>query len=114
MRGDWPRPLGSFTGAYETVRNAVRLLRTDAATASLTQLRFETPPGEQAQVDWGQVRVRFDTTPATAHIFVMTLGYSRRAWVEGFVNERIIHLLAAHEHAFEHFGGPCAELLAPK
>jgi transposase len=100
-----------FTGAYETVRNAVRPLRTDAATASLTQLRFETGPGEQAQVDWGQVRVRFDTTPATVHIFVMTLGYSRRAWVEGFVNERLSHLLAAHEHAFEHFGGPCAELL---
>ena len=100
-----------FTGGYETVRNAVRPLRAEAATASLTQLRFETGPGEQAQVDWGQARVRFAATPATVHIFVMTLGYSRRAWVEGFVNERLSQLLAAHEHAFDHFGGPCAELL---
>lgn len=100
-----------FTGGYETVRNAVRPLRAEAASASLTQLRFETGPGEQAQVDWGQARVGFGAAPATVHIFVMTLGYSRRAWVEGFVNERLSQLLAAHEHAFEHFGGPCAELL---
>ena len=100
-----------YTGGYDTVRNAVRPLRAEASVASLTQLRFETGPGEQAQVDWGQVRVRFADGPAEVHIFVMTLGYSRRAWVEGFVNERIGQLLAAHEHAFEHFGGVCAELL---
>ena len=35
----------------------------------------------------------------------MTLGYSRRAWAEGYENERMEALLAAHEHAFEHFGG---------
>ena len=61
----------------------VRPLRTEAAAAALTQCRFETEPGEQAQVDWGQVRVQFATGPATVHVFVMTLGYSRRAWAEG-------------------------------
>jgi transposase len=101
----------SYAGGYETVRNAVRPMRAEATVASLTQLRFETDPGEQAQVDWGQVRVEFSTGPATVHIFVMTLGYSRRAWVEGFVNERLGQLLAAHEHAFAHFGGACRELL---
>jgi transposase len=45
------------------------------------------------------------------HIFVMTLGYSRRAYVEGFENERLTSLLAAHEHAFAWFGGRCAEIL---
>jgi transposase len=100
-----------YTGGYGTVKNAVRPLRAEATVASLTQLRFETAPGEQAQVDWGQVKVRFCDAPAEVHIFVMTLGYSRRAWVEGFLNERIATLLAAHEHAFEHFGGVCAELL---
>jgi transposase len=100
-----------YGGSYDTVRNAVRPLRAQAAVASITQMRFETPPGHQAQVDWGQARIRFGETPAEVHIFVMTLGYSRRAWVEGFVNERIGQLLAAHEHAFEHFGGHCSELL---
>jgi transposase len=100
-----------YRGGYDTVKNAVRPLRADAAVASLTQRRFETAPGQQAQVDWGQVKVRFAAGPAEVHVFVMTLGYSRRAWAEGFENERMASLLAAHEHAFAHFGGRCAELL---
>jgi hypothetical protein len=42
---------------------------------------------------------------------VLTLGFSRRAWAEGYENERMASLLAAHEHAFEHFGGSTAEIL---
>lgn len=100
-----------YVGSYDTVRNAVRPLRADAVLASLTQRRFETAPGQQAQVDWGQAKVRFDAGTVEVHIFVMTLGYSRRAYAEGFENERLPSLLAAHEHAFAHFGGRCSELL---
>jgi len=100
-----------YRGGYDTVRNAMRPLRTEAAAAALTQCRFETKPGEQAQVDWGQARVRFASGPAIVHVFVLTLGYSRRAWAEGYENERLSALLAAHEHAFTHFGGRTAELL---
>lgn len=100
-----------YQGGYDTVRNAVRPWRTEAAAAALTQCRFETEPGQQGQVDWGQVRVRFASSPAVVHVFVLTLGYSRRAWAEGYENERLPALLAAHEHAFAHFGGRPAELL---
>jgi transposase len=65
-----------YTGGYDTVKNTVRPLRAEAALAALTQCRFETAPGEQAQVDWGQVKVRFEDGPACIHVFVMTLGYS--------------------------------------
>jgi transposase len=100
-----------YTGGYDTVRNAVRPLRMEAAAQALTQRRFETEPGQQAQVDWGQVRTRFSTGPTEVHVFVMTLGYSRRAWAEGYENERMGALLSAHEHAFQHFGGRTAEIL---
>lgn len=100
-----------YQGSYDTVRNAVRPLRAEAAVASLTQRRFETEPGEQSQVDWGQVRVRFGDQRACVHVFVLTLGFSRRAWAEGYLHERMESLLSAHEHAFEHFGGHTAELL---
>jgi transposase len=100
-----------YSGGYDTVRNAVRPLRTEAAAGALTQQRFETEPGQQAQVDWGQVRVRFVSGVAEVHVFVMTLGYSRRAWAEGYGNERLGALLAAHEHAFAHFGGCTSEIL---
>lgn len=100
-----------YLGGYDTVRNAVRPLRAEASVASLTQRRFETAPGVQAQVDWGQVRVGFADGPGVVHVFVMTLGYSRRAYAEGFADERIGSLLSAHERAFAHFGGRCAEIL---
>jgi len=100
-----------FTGCYESVKVVVRPLRTEASAAGLTQHRFETMPGEQAQVDWGQWKVRFSGAAAVVHVLVMTLGYSRRAYCEGFLNERIGNVLAAHEHAFAHFGGRCETLL---
>jgi Integrase core domain len=45
------------------------------------------------------------------HIFVLTLGYSRRAWGEGYAHERMASLLAAHEHGFAHLGGLSREIL---
>ena len=93
------------------MRDAVRPLRVEAAAASLTQCRFETAPGEQAQADWGEVRVRLGGEIVQVHIFVMTLGYSRRGWAEGYEHERMESLLSAHEHAFEHFGGVTREVL---
>jgi len=100
-----------FTGCYELVKVAVRPLRVAATVASVTQMRFETTPGEQAQVDWGQVTVTLGGVRTKVHVFVMTLGYSRRGYAEGYLNERMASLLSAHERAFEHFGGACQTLL---
>jgi transposase len=100
-----------FTGCYETVKLAVRPLRADAALAGLTQRRFETAPGEQAQCDWGQVTVPLGAQRTRLHVFVMTLGYSRRGFAMGFEGERMPDLLAAHEAAFVYFGGRCEQLL---
>lgn len=105
------RAMRGFTGGYDTVKIAVRPLRAQATLDSLTQCRFETAPGEQSQVDWGEVRVTFDAGPAKIHVFVMTLGYSRRGFGQGFEHERIGSLMAAHEAAFAHFGGHTAEML---
>jgi transposase len=100
-----------FTGCYELVKLAVRPLRAAADLASVTQMRFETAPGEQAQVDWGQVSVWLGSEQARVHVFVMTLGYSRRAYAEGYFNEQMENLLSLHERAFAHFGGCCHSLL---
>lgn len=100
-----------FTGSYVIVRRALAPLRLEACVASLTQRRFETAPGEQAQCDWGQVTVRLAGVRTEIHVFVMTLGYSRRGFAMGFTRERMPDLLAAHETAFAHFGGRCEFLL---
>lgn len=100
-----------FAGSYVIVRRAVAPLRMAASVASLTQRRFETGPGEQAQCDWGQITVPLAGVRTEIHVFVMTLGYSRRGFALGFLRERMGELLAAHEAAFAHFGGRCEFLL---
>ena len=100
-----------FTGSYVIVRRAVAPLRMAASVAALTQRRFETGPGEQAQCDWGQITVPLGGVRTEIHVFVMTLGYSRRGFALGFLRERMPDLLAAHEAAFAHFGGRCEFLL---
>lgn len=100
-----------YVGSYETVKLAVRPLRAAASVAALTQRRFETGPGEQAQVDWGQLTVRMGGVRLKIHVFVMTMGYSRRGYAEGFLHERLPNLMAAHENAFAYFGGRCEFIL---
>lgn len=75
------------------------------------ELRFETGPAEQAQCEWGQVTVPLGGVRTRLHVFVMTLGYSRRGFAMGFEHERMPDLLAAHEAAFAYFGGRCEQLL---
>lgn len=93
-----------FLGSAIIVRRAVRPLRV-AATPSLATVRFETGPGEQAQGDFGQVRVWIAEALVAVQIFVMTLGYSRRCFAVAFARQRLREWLAGHEQAFRHFGG---------
>ena len=67
-------------------------------------VRFETPPGQQMQVDFGALRVPIAGILMTVHLCVTTLGYSRRTYVKAFLAERQEHWLAAMEAAFQHFG----------
>jgi len=96
-----------FRGSEIIVRRAVRPLRSAASSAvpSPATVRFETTPGEQAQVDFGQARVWIEDCPVAAQIFVYTLGYSRRSYAVAFERQRLREWLQGHEQAFQHFGG---------
>src|SRR5262245_17993374 len=100
-----------YRGSYETVRRFVRPLRTAEQAAERATVRFETPPGQQSQIDWGQARIYFRSRPITLHVFILTLGYSRRSFHEPCVGETLSQFLDAHERAFEHFGGHTHEHL---
>lgn len=99
-----------YAGSEQQVLRFVRPLRV-AARASKATVRFETPPGQQAQVDFGQCRVWIADAAVVAHVFVCTLGYSRRCYAEAFPHERLHAVLAGHEHAFQHFGGVPVQLV---
>lgn len=44
-------------------------------------MRFETPPGRQLQIDFGEARVWIGEERLRVHLFVATLGFSRRMHV---------------------------------
>ena len=100
-----------YTGSYETVKRYVAPLRELQAFAEGTQIRFETAPGQQSQIDWGQALVSFSTARRPVHFFVLTLGFSRRGFYFACADERLGQFLDAHERAFEYFGGHTHEHL---
>ena len=61
-----------------TVQRAVRGLRRELRARDRATVRFETAPGHQMQIDFGARRVRIGDAPVPVHLFVATLGYSRR------------------------------------
>jgi len=100
-----------YRGSYNTVKRFVRPLRAARVLAESTQTRFETPPGAQSQIDWGTATVPFRHQPRVLHVFVLTLGFSRRGFYATCPNETLGQLLDAHERAFEYFGGHTREHL---
>jgi transposase len=104
------RALG-FTGGYLQIQRYLQPIRTERRWAAEATVRFETAPGEQAQVDFGETVLWLGEQPTTVHLFVVTLGYSRRTWVQAYPSERLDVVLAGQEGAFRHFGGVPLEVL---
>lgn len=72
-------------------------------------VRFETEPGEQAQIDWGS----FGTWQGhRLYGFTFVLGYSRMRYVEFTQRQDVEHLLRALIRAFRAVGGVPREVLA--
>ena len=95
-----------FAGQYASVRRFVRKLRgTRVPEAHCT---IETPPGEEAQVDYGDgPMVRHPETGKyrRTRLFVLTLGYSRKS-VRLLVFRSSSRIWAElHETAFRRLGG---------
>ncbi len=91
---------GSYTVLIEYVRPR-RQGRQPKAT-----VRFETAPGEQAQVDWGSLPYTGeDGRKHRIWVFVMTMGWSRACYVELVRRADTAAFIQCHVNAFEYFGG---------
>lgn len=105
------RDARGYQGSYQIVKEFVAPIRAEGRAADITQMRFETPPGLQSQIDWGESKVSFRNDRVKLHLFVLTLGYSRRSFYAAFLNEQLGQFLDAHERAFDYFGGHTVEHL---
>lgn len=110
VRQDLQRELG-IAVSLRTVQRAVEPLRRELRAAALATVRYETAPGQQLQIDFGSTAVMVGEELQRVHLFVATLGYSRRCYVSVFLHERQSAWLHGLEGAFRHFGGLPHELL---
>ena len=75
-------------------------------------MRFETMPGQQAQVDWGEFGTIMENgVEKKLYCFFMILGYSRTKFVKFTTEIKQRTFLACHVEAFNYFGGAPKEIL---
>ena len=99
-----------YTGTARSVRRFIQPRRT--AKQAAATVRFETEPGQQAQVDWGSFgTIDHFGRQRRLYAFVMTLGWSRAMYIEFTVSMDATWWLRCHLHAFHYFGGVPREVL---
>lgn len=98
-----------YAGGYTTVKTLVQSIK--EKNTRIAYMRFETEPGRQAQVDWGDFQIEDGGRIKTVYAFVMVMGYSRVLYVE-FVEKPTLEIfMDCHIHAFRFFGGVPQEVL---
>lgn len=105
------RDLG-YGGGYTAVKDVLRGIRPGAVPGF--EVRFETPPGRQAQVDFAHFRTVFTDDPGVERIvwlFSLVLGHSRILWGRFVPQQDMQTVLRCHAAAFEALGGAPAEIL---
>ena len=99
-----------FSGSYEIVKRKVRELKDEHQ--KVAYMRFETEPGYQAQVDFGEFQVeRADGSVDKFYLFSMILGYSRCIYAEFIERCDLPTFLDCHINAFQYFSGVPEEIL---
>ena len=94
-----------------TLQRAVATLRQEERAEALATVRFETPPGQQIQIDFGEKVVRIAGQPVKVYLMTAVLGCSRRLYCRAFLAQRQDDWLEGLDGAFRHFGGLTEQIL---
>lgn len=99
-----------YRGSYKTVQEYARSVK--ERRQRLAYSRFETEPGRQAQVDWGDFQiVQPDGNNTTKYMFLMILGYSRAMYLEFVDHCTLETFLDCHQRALQYLKGIPLEIL---
>jgi transposase len=94
-----------YGGGYSQLKAFVRRVRPTPPPDPV--IRFETPPGRQAQVDFARFRFPW----GVRYALLVVLGYSRLLWCRFYPRQDMRALMDGLEEAFAYFGGVPQELL---
>lgn len=94
-----------YIGGYTQLKEYVRAVRPRPPETPV--IRFETPPGRQAQVDFAHFRLPW----GRRYALLVVLGYSRTLWFQYVPRQDMATLMSGLEAAFHYFGGVPEELL---
>lgn len=94
-----------YAGGYTQLKALVRQIRPTPAPEPI--IRFETPAGHQAQVDFAHFRFSW----GVRYALLVVLGYSRLLWCRFYARQDMRTLVDGLEEAFRYFGGVPRELL---
>ena len=98
-----------YRGGLTTVKEFVREVKGEQVRQVIE--RFETMPGRQAQIDWGECgTIEVNGVRRKLYVFVFVLGYSRMLFARFTTSTRQPVLLTLLREAFERYGVP-SELL---
>jgi transposase len=97
--------LAGYRGGITRVRDYVAQVRPHPEPEPV--VRFETPPGHQAQVDFAEFRFPW----GKRYALLVVLGYSRLLWLRFYLRQTLTTVMAGLEEAFAYFGGVPQELL---
>jgi len=108
---DNPNSAGEFQ-RHKPVSSKLRVREMKKERQRIAYKRFETEPGRQAQVDYGEFIVDNPNGESIKlYLFSMILGYSRMQYAELTEKCDLSTLLDSHIRAFEYFGGVPNEIL---
>ena len=94
-----------YDGGYTQLKAFVRRVRPTPPADPV--IRFETPAGRQAQVDFARFRFAW----GVRYALLVVLGYSRLLWCRFYPRQDMATLFDGLEDAFVYFGGVPHELL---
>ena len=94
-----------YPGGYSQLKAFVQRVRPTSVPEPV--IRFETPAGRQAQVDFARFRFAW----GVRYALLVVLGYSRLLWCRFYPRQDMATLIDGLEDAFLAFGGVPQELL---